>query len=150
MSIYITHWHSHTRNWQTKRGTISVPISGRIRQIAQILLWDHPYIDIESFIQSITAHQTTINIQSPVSLDSDIRALDASLHRFNLHLLLPHWEAGHSGRTPQSKKEDGSPPDVGLTSRQDATLSPHILDLGATLGRSGKQIIGAHKMTPYP
>jgi len=106
---------------------------------------------MESFLQGITAHKTTRDIQSPVSLDSDIRALDASLHRLNVHILLPHWEAGHSGRTPQSKKpEDGSPPDARSISRQDATSTSWILDLGATLGRSGNQIIGAHKMTPYP
>jgi len=107
---------------------------------------------MESFLQGIAAYKITRDIQRPVPLDSDIRVLDASFHQFNVHFLLPQWKAGHSGRTPQSKKpqEEGSPPDERSISRQDTTSTSWTLDLGATLGRSGNQIIRVHKMTPYP
>ena len=90
VSIHITYWHSHKEIWQTMKGTTSVPTSGRVKQMIQILLWNHPYVDMESFLQGIIAHKMTRDIQIPVPLDSDIRALEASSHQSNIHLLLPH------------------------------------------------------------
>jgi len=154
VSIHITYWHRHTETWQTRDGTISVPISGRAKQLVQITLWKHPYIDMEPFLQGITAHKITRDIRMPVSLNSDIRVMDASFHQFNLHFQLPHWDAGHSHRFQQSKNrdslEEGSPPDERSLSREDITLEIWTLDAGATLGRSGNQILGIDKMIPYP
>jgi len=59
VSTHITYWHSHKDIWQTRKGTILVPIAGRVKQMVQILLWNHYYIDMEPFLQGITAHKIT-------------------------------------------------------------------------------------------
>ena len=94
----------------------------------------------------------TRDIQIPVPLDSDIRALEASSHQSDKHHLLPHWEAGHLDRTPQSNnpQEEGSPVDERSANLQDTKPTSWSLDEGATIGRSGNHIIGVHKMTSYP
>ena len=102
VSINITHWHSHKKIWQIMKGTILVPISGIVTQIIQMLLWNHPYIDIQSFLQGITAHKMTRGVWIPAPLGSNIRALETLTHQSNIHLLLPHCEAGHLDLTPIS------------------------------------------------
>jgi len=59
VSINITYWHSHKKIWQIMKGTTAVPISGSVTQMIQMLLWNHPYIEMESLIQGMTAHKTT-------------------------------------------------------------------------------------------
>jgi len=89
--------------WQTMEDTISVPLSGSVTQLIQMLLWNHPYIGMESFLQGMTAHHTTRGAQINVPLDSDIRALGSIAQKPNVHLLIPHWETGHLDLTPRSR-----------------------------------------------
>jgi len=103
ISFNITHWHSHKEIWQTMEGTISVPISGSVTQMIQMLLWNHPYIEMESFLQGMIAYETTRGARINVPLGSEIRALGSIAHQPNVHLLIPHWETGHLDLTPRPR-----------------------------------------------
>jgi len=103
VSFNITHWHSHKAMWQTMEATISVPLSGSVTQLIQMLLWNHPYIEMESFLQGMTAYDTTRGARINVPLDSDIRALGSIALKPNVHLLIPYWETGHLDQTPRSR-----------------------------------------------
>jgi len=72
-------------------------------------------------------------------------------HSGDQFLRLQHM-LSHSHRIPQSKnfQEEVSPPDVRLLSREDIISEIWTLDAGATLGRSGNQVLGIHKIIPHP
>jgi len=75
VSVNLTHWHCHKAIWQTMKGTISVPLSGNITQLIQMLLWNHPYVQMESFLQGMTAYNMTRGARIMIPLNTAIRAL---------------------------------------------------------------------------
>jgi len=133
-------------------GTISVPISGNVTQMIQMLLWNHPFIEMESFLQGMTACDTTRGAQINVPLGSDIRALGSIAHQPNVHLLIPDWETGHLDLTTRSRShlEEGISVDKKPLNPEENKLTPWSHDGGEALGRLGNQIIGGHKLTSYP
>jgi len=85
-------------------GTILVPLSGNITQLIQMLLWNHPYLESTSFLQGTTAYNTTLGDRIQIPLNSEIRTLGSRAQKLIIHLLLPHWEAGHLDLTPPTGK----------------------------------------------
>jgi len=118
----------------------------------QMLLWNHPYIEMESFLQGMTAFETTRGARINVPLGSDIRALGPFAHQSNIHLLLPYWETGHLDLTPRPRSllEEGISVDQKPTNPEGNKLTPWSHDGGEALGRLANQIIGGHKLTYYP
>jgi len=125
VSVNITYWHSHKAMWQTMEGTISVPLSGNVTQLIQMLLWNHPYIGMESFLQGMTAYDMTRGARINVPLDSDIRALGSIAQKLNVHLLIPHWETGHLDLAPRSRShlEEGISVDKNPTNPEESKLT---------------------------
>jgi len=102
IQVNLTQWHSHKATWQTMEGTISVPLSGNITQLIQMLLWNHPYVELKSFLQGITAYNKTLGDWIKIPLNTEIWALGSTAQKLIIHLLLPHWETGHVDLTPRS------------------------------------------------
>jgi len=152
VSVNITYWHSHKAMWQTMEGTISVPLSGNIIQLIQMLLWNYAYVGMESFLQGMTAYDMTRGAWIQIPLDSDIRALGSIAQKPNIHLLLPHWETGHLDLTPRSRRHlvEGISVDKKPTNPKENRVTTWSHDGGEVLGRLGNQIIGGHKLTSYP
>jgi len=55
VAVNLTYWHCHKVIWQTMEGTISVPSSRNITELIQMLLWNHSYVAMESFLQGMAA-----------------------------------------------------------------------------------------------
>jgi len=55
VSVNLTYWHCLKAIWLTRVGTILVPSSGSITELSQMLLWNHPYVAMKSFLQGLTA-----------------------------------------------------------------------------------------------
>jgi len=59
MIINLTYWHCLKAAWHTQEGTISAPSSGNIFELSQMLLWNHPYAAIKSFLHGMSAFHET-------------------------------------------------------------------------------------------
>jgi len=151
VSINITYWHCDKATWQTMEGTISVPSSGNITELIQMLLWNHPYVAMESFLQGTTAYNKTRGARIMIPLNTIIRALGSIAQKPTIHLLLPNWETGHLDLTPRSRRhlQDENTIDNEYTNPEENRASTWSHDGGEALGRLGNQIIGCHKLT-YP
>jgi len=103
VAINLTYWHCYKATWQTMEGTISVPSSGNITELIQMLLWNHPYVAMESFLQGTTAYNKTRGARIMIPLNTIIRALGSTAQKPTIHLLLPNWQTGHLDLTPRSK-----------------------------------------------
>jgi len=150
--VNLTHWHSYEGTWKTMEGTILVPLSGNIAQLIQMLLWNHPYVELTSFLQGTTAYNTTLGDRIKIPLNSEIRTLGSTAQKIIIHLLLPHWESGHLDLTPRSGKLLMEEILVGTKHNNPETnrVTTWSHDGGEVLGRLGVQIIGGHKLNPYP
>jgi len=78
VSVNLTYWHCHKAIWQTMEGTISVPSSGNITKLIQMLLWNHPYVEMESFLKGMTAYNMTRGARRMIPLNTAIRALGST------------------------------------------------------------------------
>jgi len=68
------------------------------------LLWNHPYVAMQSFLQGMTAYNETRGPRTPIPLYTTIRALGSTTQKPRIHLLLPDWETGHLDLNPRSKR----------------------------------------------
>jgi len=132
-------------------GTISVPSSGNITELIQMLLWNHPYVAMESFLKGTTAYNKTRGARITIPLNTIIRAVGSIAQKPTIHLLLPNWETGHLDLTPRSRRhlQDENTIDNEYTNPEENRASTLSHDGGEALGRLGNQIIGCHKLT-YP
>jgi len=133
-------------------GTILVPLSGNITQLIQILLWNHPNVELTSFLQGTTAYYTTLGNRIKIPLNSEIRTLGLTAQKLIIHLLLPHWESGHLDLNPRSGKLLMEEILVGTkhTNPETNRVTTWSHNGGEVLGRLGVEIIGGHKLNPYP
>jgi len=89
VSVNLTYWHCHMAIWRTTEGTILVPSSGNITELIQLLLWNHPYVAMKSFLQGMTAYNKTRGSRTMIPLNTIIRALGSTAQKPRIHLLLP-------------------------------------------------------------
>jgi len=117
-----------------------------------MLLWNHPYVAMNSFLQGMTAYNETRGPRTMIPLNTTIRALGSTAQKPRIHLLLTDWETGHLDLTPRSKrhllKERTS--DQEQTNPEENRTSAWNHDGGKALGRFGNQILGGHKLATYP
>ena len=104
VSINLTYWHCYKTTRLTVEGTISVPSSRNITELIQMLLWNHPYVAMESFLQGTTAYNETRGARIMIPQNTTIRALESIAQKPTIHLLLPNSEAGHLDLTPRSRR----------------------------------------------
>jgi len=130
-------------------GSILVPSSGNIPELIQMLLWNHPYVAMKSFLQEMTAYNKTRGPLAMIPLNTIIRALGSTGQKPRIHLLLPDWETGHLNLTPQSKRHllEEHTIDQEHTNPEGNRASIWSHDGGEALGRLGNQIIGGLKLT---
>jgi len=126
-----------------------VPSSGNIPELIQMLLWNHPYVAMKSFLQEMTAYNKTRGPLAMIPLNTIIRALGSTGQKPRIHLLLSDWETGHLNLTPQSKRHllEEHTIDQEHTNPEENRASTWSHDGGEALGRLGNQIIGGHKLT---
>ena len=93
--INLTYWHCLEATWHTLKGTILVPASGNIIELSQMLLWNHLYVAMKSFLQGMTAYNETRGPRTLIPLYTTIRALGSTTQKPRMHLLLPDWETGY-------------------------------------------------------
>jgi len=152
IAVNLTHWHSYKGTWKTIEETMLVPLSGNITKLNQMILWNHPYVELTSFLQGTTAYNTTLGDREKIPLNSEIRSLGATAQKLIIHLLLPHWETGHLDLTPRSGKLRMEEISVGKNHNNPETnrVTTWSHNGGEVLGRLGVKIIGGHKLNPYP
>jgi len=92
--INLTYWHCLKATWYTLKGTILVPASGNMIELSQMLLWNHPYVAMKSFLQGMTAYNETRDHRTLIPLNTTIRALGSITQKPRIHLLLPDSETG--------------------------------------------------------
>jgi len=133
-------------------GTISVPSSGNITKLIQMLLWNHPYVEMESFLQGIKAYNMTRGARIMIPLNTAIRALGSTAQKPIIHLLLPNWQTDRLDLTPRTRRhlEEENTVDKEHTNPEENRVSTWSHDGGEALGRLGNQIIGGHKLTTHP
>jgi len=90
--INLTYWHCLKARWLTLQGIILVPSSGSIIELSQMLLWNHPYVAMKSFLQGMTAYNKTRGPRTMIPLNTTIQALGSIAQKPRIYLLLPHWE----------------------------------------------------------
>jgi len=148
VSINLTYWHCLKATWHTLKGTILVPSSGNIMELSQMLLWNHPYVAMKSFLEGMTAYNETRGPWTMIPLNTTIRALGSIVQKPRIHLLLPDWETGHSDLNPRSKRHllEEHTFDQEQTNEEDNRTSTWNHDGGEALGRLGNQILGGHKL----
>jgi len=139
VSVNLTYWHCLKAIWRTMEGTISVPSSGNITEPSQMLLWNHPYVAMKSFVQGMTAYNETRGPRTMIPLNTTIRALGSTAQKLRIHLLLPDWETGHLDLTPQSKTHllEEHKIDQEQTNPAENRTSAWNHDGGEALGRIG-------------
>jgi len=86
VSINLTYWHCLKATWLTLEGTILVPSSGSIIELSQMLLWNHPYVAMKSFLQGMTAYNETRGPRTMIPLNTTIRALGSIAQKPRIHL----------------------------------------------------------------
>ena len=148
VSINLTYWHLLKATWYTLEGTILVPSSGNIMELSQMLLWNHPYIAMKSFLEGMTAYNETRGPRTMIPLNTTIRALGSTVQKPRIHLLLPDWETCHSDLNPRSKRhllEEHTFDQEQMNAEENRT-SAWNHDGGEALGRLGNQILGGHKL----
>jgi len=78
VSVNLTYWHCLKAIWLTLEGTILVPSSGSITELRQMLLWNHPYVAMKSFLQGMTAYNETRGPRTMIPLNTTIQALGST------------------------------------------------------------------------
>jgi len=73
--INLTYWHCLKAAWHTQEGTISAPSSGNIIELSRMLLWNHPYAAMESFLHGTSAFHEIRGLRTTIPLNTTIRAL---------------------------------------------------------------------------
>ena len=101
--LNLTNWHCLKATWYTQEGTISAPSSGNIIELSQMLLWNHPYAAMKSFLHGLSAYNETRGLRTTIPLNTTTRALGLIAQKPKIHLLLPDWEAGHLNLNPRSR-----------------------------------------------
>jgi len=150
VTIILSYWHCLKAAWHSQTVTISVPSSGNITELSQMLLWNHPYAAIEPFRQGILAFDETRSLQDAIPLTTTIQALRRRALRTRLHLLLPDWEAGHSDMHPRrNHMTEHTAKQVLIESIQSIT-SAWNHDGGEALGNLGNKILGCYKLVTQP
>ena len=129
----------------TQTGTISVPSSGNIIKLSQMLLWNHPSMTIKPFSQGILAFDETRGLHEAIPLTTTILALGHKVLGTRIHLLIPDWESGHSDLHPRHMNEHIAKQVLESKSLPSAWLH----DGGEALGNLGIKILGGHKLAPY-
>ena len=152
ITVNLTHSHSYKGTWKTREGAISVPLSGNITQLIQMLLWNHPYVESTSFLQGTTAYNATLGDRIQIPLNSEIRTLGSTAQKLIIHLLLPHRESGHLDLTSRAGKLLMEEILVGTKQNYPETnrVTTWSHDGGEAQGILGVQILGGHKPNPYP
>ena len=102
--VNLTHWH----------------VTGNITQLIQMLLRNHSYVDLKSFLQEITTYNSTLGDRIKSPLNTHIRALGSTTQTPIIHLLLPHWETGHLDLTPRSRRHPPGGRDLGWKKTHDS------------------------------
>jgi len=143
--INLTYWHCLKAAWHTQEGTISAPSSGNIIELSRMLLWNHPYVAMKSFLQETAAFHEIRELKTTIPLNTTIRALGLIAQKPKIHLRLPDWEAGHSDLHPRLGHSLER-----YTSDQDPMNSAWNHDGGEALGKLGNQILGGHKLVIQP
>jgi len=152
VSVNPTYWHCLKATWLTLEGTILVLSSGSITELSQMLLWNHPYVAMKSFLQGMTAYNETRGPRTMIPLNTTIQALGSTAQKPRIHLLLPDRETGHLDLTPRSKRHllEERMIDQEQTNPEENRTSAWNHDGGEALGRLGNQILGGHKLATYP
>jgi len=152
VSVNLTYWHCLKAIWLTLEGTILVPASGSITELSQMLLWNHPYVAMKSFLKGMTAYNETRGPRIMIPLNTTIRAVGSTAQKPRIHLLLPDLEIGHLDLTPRSKRHllEERTIDQEQTNTEENRTSAWNHDGGEALGRLGNQILGGHKLAMYP
>ena len=151
VSVSLTYWHCLKATWLTLEGTILVLSSGSITELSQMLLWNHPYVAMKSFLQGMTAYNETRGPRTMIPLNTIIRALGLTAQKPRIHLLLPDWETGHLDLTSRSKRHllEERMIDQEQTNTEKNRTSAWNHNRGEALGRLGNQILGGHKLAMH-
>jgi len=149
--IILSYWHCLKAAWYSQEGTISAPSSGNIIELSQMLLWNHPYAAMKSFLQGISAFDETRSLRTAIPLTTTIRALGLIAQKPRLHLLLPDWEAGHSDLSPRrGHSTERHTVDQDPIKAIELRTSAWNHDGGEALGSLGNKILGGHKLVIQP
>jgi len=149
--INLTYWHCLKATWYTLEGTILVLSSGSIIMLSQMLLWNHTYVAMKSFLQGMTAYNETRGPRTMIPLNTTIRALGSIAQKPRIHLLLPDWETGHLDLNPRSKRhllEERTIDKEQINAEENRTSAWNHYG-GEALGRLGNQILGGHQLVMY-
>jgi len=148
--IILSYWHCLKAAWYSQEGTISAPSSGNITELSQMLLWNHPYAAMKSFLLGISAFEETRSLRDAIPLTTTIRALGLIAQRPRLHLLLPDWEAGNSDLHPRRGHTTDYTVDQDPIKSIELRTSAWNHDGGEALGSLGNKILGDHKLVIQP
>jgi len=148
--IILSYCHCLKAAWYSQEGTISAPSSGNITELSQMLLWNHPYAAMESFLQGISAFDETRSLRDVIPLTITIWALGLIAQRPRLHLLLPDWEAGHSDLHPRRVHTTDYTVDQDPIKSIELRTSAWNHDGGEALGSLGNKILGGYKPVIQP
>jgi len=155
--INLTYWHCLKATWYTLKGTILVPSSGNIIELSQMLLWNHSYVAMKSFLQGMTAYNETRGPRTLIPLNTTIRALGPIAQKPRIHLLLLDWETGHFDLNTRSKRQSLEEHrfDQEQMNAEENRTSAWNHDGGEALGRLGNQSSGVINLrctlpAPFP
>jgi len=136
--------------FQVTLNTTLVPYSGNITELSQMLLWNHPYAVMESFLQGISAFDETRSLRDAIPLTTTVRALGLIAQRPRLYLLLPDWEAGHTDLHPRRAHMTEYTVEQDLIQSIKSRTSAWNHDGGQALGSLGNKILGGYKLVIHP
>jgi len=116
-----------------------------------MLLSNHPYVAMKSFLQGMTAYNETRGPRTLIPLNSTIRSLGSTAQKPRVHLLLPDWETGHFDLNPRSKRHslEEHKFDQKQMNADENRTSAWNHDRGEALDRLGNQILGGHKLAMH-